>query len=419
MNKLAIFGGKQEIPDRYQNYKIPYINFNDASILKTLNDASMITYDGKGIFYKVESEFSSLFGTKYTLSTNSGTNALFSMYYAAGLTEDDEVLVPGYTFFATATPLFLLGCKPILVDCCENGNIDPEDIKNKITSRTKAIVVTHLWGIPCEMDVICKITQDNNLLLFEDYSHAHGATYDGRIVGNFGDGAACSLGAQKLITGGQGGMFTTSHKSFFYNALLIGHFNKRALTQIKDKSIYPYAYTGTGLNLRMHPFAAAIITEQIKTYPEKLAQRREVAEFMKREISNIPGLSIPFIPSKANPAWYTFPVLYDEQQCNGIRKEKFIKALQAEGCKDIDVPDSTCPISYYHTFSSGFTGTQLYNILEVSNDIELPACNIYHHKVFKMPVWIGPERFEYAKLYINSIKKVIESIDSLLEYEVA
>ena len=201
-NKLAILGGKKSVTKRPPHFLWPLINKNtERAVIRQLRDSISI-YDKSGIFDEFENAFAKLHDRKYALLCSSGTLAIHSMFVADGFKEGDEVICPAYTFFATVTPLLSTGAVPVLCDCDENGNIDPEEITKKINERTKGIIVTHMWGVPCQMDRISKICKDNKLLLLEDCSHAHGAKYNGKIVGSFGDLAAWSLQGQKNITGG-------------------------------------------------------------------------------------------------------------------------------------------------------------------------------------------------------------------------
>jgi dTDP-4-amino-4,6-dideoxygalactose transaminase len=152
---------------------------------------------------ELEENLKSYMGMKYGVAVNSGTSAILSMLDGIGIQKGDEVIVPTYTFFATASPLMILGAIPIFADCLLDGNIDPEDIKRKITSKTKAVVITHQWGIPCEMDAILEICKEHKLKLLEDCSRAHGAKYKGKKVGTFGLASAFSLQANKILSGGE------------------------------------------------------------------------------------------------------------------------------------------------------------------------------------------------------------------------
>ena len=146
---------------------------------------------------------------------NSGTAALHSAYFACGVRPGDEVIVPSYTFFASAAPMLPLGGRPIF---CEIDpatlTADPADIERRITDKTRAICVVHVWGNPARMDAICEIAKRHNLRLIEDCSHAHGATYLGRPVGSWGDIGCFSLQGQKPVSGGEAGIAVTSDPVF-------------------------------------------------------------------------------------------------------------------------------------------------------------------------------------------------------------
>lgn len=146
-----------------------------------------------------------------------------------------------------------------LVDCDETGNIAPRKIEAKISPRTRAIMVTHMWGIPCDMDEIHAVAAHHELLVFEDASHAHGAEYKGQKVGSLGDASVFSLQAQKSVTGGEDGVLLTKIDVIYYRSVLFGHYNRRSREDIPyDHELAKFAVTGMGLKLRIHPLAAAI-----------------------------------------------------------------------------------------------------------------------------------------------------------------
>lgn len=341
---------------------------------------------------EVEEKFCSDWGLKYVLLQNSGTNALLSCYYACGFKSGDEVLVQSYGFFATAMPLFFLGCKIIFVDSDENGNISVKDLQRKISRKTKAVVVTHLWGIPCKLNEIMKIINETGALLIEDCSHSHGAKYNGIVVGNFGAASAWSLGARKNITGGQGGLFSTKNRLFYERARLLGHANDKVMGDIKLPEHLPFIITGMGLNLRIHPFSALMIKIQLESHETKvLPRKREIANFFRSELSNVEGIDIPYIPENADPAWYAFPVLFNRDYFS-IDKQEFIDVVN-ENCGQslIDAPYSTRPISSFPIFES---------------KCEFPGAMDYHEKVFKFSVPSDDNRMTVASRIVDSIKKV-------------
>ncbi len=219
-SKLAILGGSKTIKKKTPHFIWPPIDKEiDCSVIKQLHETISI-YNKSGIFKEFEDAFAKYHKRKYALLCSSGTLAIHSMFVAAEFKEGDEVICPVYTFFATVTPLLFTGAKPVLCDIDENGNIDPQEIKKKITPKTKGVIITHMWGIPCKMDEIVKICKENNLLLLEDCSHAHGARYKNKIVGSFGDLAAWSLQGPKNVSGGEGRILLTNNKEFYYRALL-------------------------------------------------------------------------------------------------------------------------------------------------------------------------------------------------------
>lgn len=192
-------------------------------------------YNNDGIFGKFEETFRTFSDTPsyHALLHNSGTNALHVLYYASGLTAGDEVIVPVYTFHATVSPLMHLGVKPVFIDAHpETGNMDPSKIASAITYKTKAVIATHMWGVPWAMKEIGDICRNNGILLLEgrqlkfasvigrrtngliDCSHAHGASINGKKVGTFGDGAAWSIQGDKVVSGGEGGVSLTPNSMF-------------------------------------------------------------------------------------------------------------------------------------------------------------------------------------------------------------
>ncbi|MCQ4142743.1 aminotransferase class I/II-fold pyridoxal phosphate-dependent enzyme, partial [Chryseobacterium sp. EO14] len=239
MEKLAIHGGKSAIDLKMPHYIWPIIDKSDIVAVTNQLQETVSIYDNSGVFKEFEKKWKDLHGADFALLTNSGTSALFSLFVGVGLKESDEIICPNYTFFATITTALTLGAVPVFCDCDENGNINPEYIEGLITRKTKAVVITHIWGVPCQMDKIVAICKQYHLHLIEDCSHAHGAKYKGQLVGTFGIGAAWSLQGQKIITGGEGGILTTSSEEVYYRALLLGHYNKRCRQEIpQDHPLY-------------------------------------------------------------------------------------------------------------------------------------------------------------------------------------
>lgn len=415
-SKLAILGGVKTLNKKPPHFSWPPITKAvEISVIRQLHQSISI-YDRSGIFEEFENAFAKYHKRKYALLCSSGTIAIHSMHVAAGFKEGDEIICPAYTFFATVTPLLFTGAKPVLCDCDENGNIDPKEIRKKITKQTKAVVITHMWGIPCQMDEIVKICKENNLLLLEDCSHAHGAMYNNKPVGSFCDMAAWSLQGPKNVSGGEGGILLTDNEEFYYKALLLGHYNKRCKQEIpKDHPLYKYAVTGMGLKYRAHPLAIAIAMETFKNLDKYLAVKSFFAKKIMNELGNIKGIKISNISSKIKPSWYGFVFQYKSSELGNLPIEKFFEALQAEGLAEIDRPSSTSPLNLlplFHNPIELFPAYKNHNFSYQPGDF--PKAETFYQNAIKLSVWAFKKDIKVVEAYIRGIKKVVNNYHDLL-----
>ncbi|PZO33755.1 MAG: cell wall biogenesis protein, partial [Flavobacteriaceae bacterium] len=393
MKPLAIHGGDPSITISKPHYIWPILSEKtNEAILKQLKESISI-YDKSGIIKTFETKFSQYHNRSYSLLCNSGTSALHSMYKAIDLSVDDEILCPIYTFFATVTPILFTGATPVFIDCLPNGNIDPYKIENKINEKTKALVVTHMWGIPCEMDYIVKICEKYNLILLEDCSHSHGARYKGKLTGTFGKAAIWSLQGQKIITGGEGGILLTDDENIYYKAQLLGHYNKRCINEIPtEHNLYKFSTTGYGLKFRSHPLAVAIANEQFDNLDTWLFNKRRFAKKIIDALSSCKFLKFPNFDDM-EPSWYALIIKYDESLANNIPFTDYINALFAEGLVEIDVPKSTAPLNIYPLFNephSLFPEFYPRNLSFIDTNIYSEAEKFYNF-TFKLPVWATEE----------------------------
>ena len=163
----------------------------------------------------MEKEFKKYLGVKYAISFNSGRSAFLAILNSLELKNDDEILLQAFTCNAVPNPIIWAGLKPVYVDCDEKTfNIDIEDLKRKITQKSKVVIVQHTFGLPAEMDEILEICQKNNLILIEDCAHSLGAEYKGKKVGTFGKAAFFSFSRDKVISSVYGGMVATNDDEF-------------------------------------------------------------------------------------------------------------------------------------------------------------------------------------------------------------
>lgn len=400
-------GGEKTVTQKIPHYIWPEISLSaKKAVFEQLTTAVSI-YDKSGIYKEFEDNFAQYHDIPYALSISSGTMALYSIFVGANLQPGDEIICPAYTFFATISPIFFTGAIPVLCDADETGNINPNLIEKLITPKTKAIIVTHMWGIPCDMDAITAIAKKHNLLLFEDCSHAHGARYKGKLVGTFGDAAAWSLQGQKIITAGEGGIILTRNKEIYYRAMLLGHFNKRSMKETDPKHpLYKYAVTGFGLKLRIHPLGAALANQQFQNLDIWLKEKRKYAELFDKELKKLPGITIPSRPKDTHPAWYGYVFHYEPNAQISASIDEIYASLQAESCTVLDRPNSTCPLNLHPLFQDPGTVFKDYAGKVHYKPGDFPVAEKFHRTSLKLPTWHHPKYRTIAHQYLEAFKKV-------------
>jgi len=249
-----------------------------------------------------EQSFKELIGVKHAIAVNSGTSALQIALQAAGVGKDDEVITTSFSFIATANSILYTNAKPIFADISyDTFNIDPDDVLNKITHRTKAILPVHLYGHPAVMKALMEIAEDNDLVLIEDACQAHGAQYHKKNVGSFGIGTF-SFYPTKNMTTGEGGMITTNDPDIDICARMIhSHGSKQR-----------YLHEMLGYNFRMTDISAAIGLVQLKKLADFNAKRIENAKYLSNGLKNIPGIEIPSIRKGCTHVFHQYTIRITE-----------------------------------------------------------------------------------------------------------
>jgi dTDP-4-amino-4,6-dideoxygalactose transaminase len=414
-SSLAIRGGPKSIDESGPHFVWPRITKEaEAAVVAQLHKTVSI-YDNGGIFGEFERSFAAYHGRKFGLLFSSGTAAIHAMYTAAGIRPGDEVICPTYTFFATATPLVQIGARAVFVDSGADGNIDPERIEAAITPRTKAITVTHMWGMPCNMSRITAIAAKADLLLFEDCSHAHGAEYSSQKVGTFGVAAAWSLQGAKTVTGGEGGILLTDSEDQYAAALCFGHYNKRCKSEIRSNHpLKKYALTGFGLKLRAHPLAIALAYQQFVHLDEFILQRETFAQEMIAALGSFKFISVPRT-TNGRSSWYAFVFQYFADRAGGVPIERFHEALLAEGLLELDRPSSTAPIHNLPIFCDPPEFIPTFATSRMPRfEREFPAAAAFHARALKLPVWAFADDSRIVKAYCSGLAKVASRISELV-----
>jgi dTDP-4-amino-4,6-dideoxygalactose transaminase len=257
---------------------------------------------------KFEKAIADYLGRKYCVVFNSGTTALHSALVAYGIGQGDEVIVPSFTFIATSNAVLLAGARPIFVDIDEeNYGLDPEDIRKKITPKTKAIIPVHYGGGVCKIDEIQKIAKEHNLLLIEDAAESFGSARNGKKVGTFGDAAMFSFCQTKVFTTGEGGCIVTDDEVLSEKIRLIrGHGRKETVNFCITGEYMDYIALGS--NYRMPDMIAALGLSQIKKLDGLIKIRREKAAKFNELLAGIQGIIIPQVPSDVFHTFQEYPI---------------------------------------------------------------------------------------------------------------
>lgn len=240
---------------------------------------------------QAENEIKELFGVKNALTMTSGMAALISGLTALGIGPGNQVIVPAYTYIATAMAVVAVGAIPVIAECDETLTIDPEDVKRKITPATKAIIPVHIQGFPCNMDAICAIAKEHDLKIVEDACQADGGKYHGKRLGAIGDAGALSFNMYKLISTGEGGALLTNDNLLYQRALIYHDSNAVAFfgDQLKDVQEKMFC----GVEYRTNEIQSAMLREQLKRMDSMIDSLRLIK---KRVMDELDG-EYRFIPS--------------------------------------------------------------------------------------------------------------------------
>ena len=274
--------------------------------------------------------------TRFAVSLTNGTAALHSAMFGLGVGPGDEVICPTYTWMGSITPALTLMATPVFCEVDPKTLLlDVDDVRKRITARTKAIVAVHLWGNVCDMDALMALSEETGVPVIEDCSHAHGASYKGVPCGSIGQAGAWSLQGNKPISGGEGGMLATNDVVAFERACLLGQVNRSP--NIEGKAAEGLQYThlppmGLGVKFRAHPLAIGIASVQLKKLDAINANRRAYIKEITDGLHEIPGVSPIQAYEGAEPAgFYGFPIRYHQEEMHELPAPVFAEALRKEG----------------------------------------------------------------------------------------
>ncbi len=284
-----------------------------TSILRNGALTSAANQGGKHV-QAFENSVASFVKSKYAIAVNSGTAALQAALYALDIKKGDEVLVPSFTFVATANAIVSTGAKPVFVDILkENYTIDSDDLQKKITKKTRAIIPVHLYGNVANIERLSEITKKYNLPIIEDSAQSLGSTYKGKHTGTFFEMGCYSMYPAKVMTSGEGGFIVTNNKKLRDKLLMIRNHGM----------IHGYDTRVFGLNLRLPEINAAIATIQMKKLPNFLKSRKNNATLLSKLISDL-KIKLPHQQKNESVNWYLYTIATE-------KRDKLLKKLNEKG----------------------------------------------------------------------------------------
>ena len=259
----------------------------------------------------LENEWAAFVGRSTGLLFNSGTAAIHAALYGIDLRPGDEVITTAFTFAGTWQPILQQLGIPVFVDIDPRTyTLDASQIEAKIGPRTRAILAVHIQGLPCDMDEILDITKRHNLHVIEDACQAHGATYKGRQVGSYGTVGCYSLNSSKILTGGEGGLFVADDPDVIQRARRLRTFGEDIpeLGKLTGWNFRPYTVHSVGWNYRHQEMPAALARSQLKRLPEYVATGQRNAAYLTEQLSDVPGITPPYIPPDRTSSYYEYRV---------------------------------------------------------------------------------------------------------------
>lgn len=343
-----------------------------------------------------EMKLAEVINAQYVVAISNGTAALHAACFAAGISQGDEVITSPITFAASANCVLYMGAKPIFVDINRDTyNIEPDEIRKRITNRTKAIIPVHFTGQPCDMDKILSIAKEYNLTVIEDGAHALGAEYKGRKVGSIGDMTTFSFHPVKHITTGEGGAIATNNKELYEKLLAFRtHGITRDINKLsRNEGPWYYEQQFLGYNYRITDIQAALGISQLNKLDMFIGKRREYVGRYNKAFETLDGIVVPHQLKGAGSAWHLYVIQLELEKLAIGRKEFYNELIK----RKIGVNVHYIPV-YYHPY---------YQKLGYERGLCPRAENLYE-RIITLPLY--PQmKAEDVKYVIDNVKEIIEN----------
>lgn len=296
----------------------PHIDQKDIDAVVEVMKSGTLSLGPK--LQEFKAAFAKYIGTKHAIAVNSGTSGLHLIVKSLGIKKGDEVITTPFSFVASANCILFEGATVVFADIDKKTyNIDPKSIEKKITKKTKAILVVHVFGQTADMTAIMKIAKKYNLKVIEDACEAIGATHKGKKAGTFGDAAVFAFYPNKQMTTGEGGIIVTNDDT-------IASLCKSYKNQGRDSMAW-LGHSRIGYNYRLDEMSCALGIQQLKKINKLLAMREKVANYYYKKLGNNKNITLPFVEKNNKESWFVFVI----QLAKNINRAKVIEFLKEKG----------------------------------------------------------------------------------------
>ncbi|MFP4384962.1 MAG: DegT/DnrJ/EryC1/StrS family aminotransferase [Spirochaetia bacterium] len=423
MSELALLGGGKAVTiNKPDLFAWPIITQEDEeAVLEVLRRGGMSSTD---VTKKFEEEFAQWQKRKYALGFHNGTAALQAAMFGLKIGVGDEIICPSITYWASCLPVYSLGGTVVFADINpESLCIEPTNIEQWISPKTKAIVVVHYAGHPADMDPIMDIAEKHGIPVIEDVSHAHGGLYKGRLTGTFGEVAAMSMMSGKSFATGEMGAFVTDNREIVDRAVAFGHYDRFNADFIQTEYLKPYAGLPMGgYKYRVHQLSSAVARVQLKYYNERIKVIQDAMNYFWDLLDDVPGLK-DHRPSKESGStmggWYAAKGMYKKDELGGLSLTRFAEAVRAEGSECS--PGANLPLHLHPLFNTldVYGHGKPTRIANSDRDLRqpegsLPVAEQIGKTLFSIP-WFKHFRKEEIEQHALAYRKAAENCKALLK----
>lgn len=424
-NEPALLGGKPAlsvVPPEYN----PIGRAEEKAALRVLRGGHLSGFYGSwdprffggDEIQSFEQEWAQSFAVKHAVSVNSNTSGLMAAVGALDIEPGDEIIVSPWTMSATATAILVWNAIPVFADIEERTfNLDPAAVEARITSRTKAILVTDIFGHAAKLNELRRIARRHGLYLIEDAAQAPGAFYRGKRVGTFGDIGVFSLNVHKHIHTGEGGICVTNNDKLALRMQLIRNHAESVVADMGEREINNMI----GFNFRLTEIQAAIGREQLKRLDGILCRRNEIAAKLNAGLDGLAGLRTPLVERGCTHSYYVYPLVYDQER-TGLRRATIVAALQQEGLAvSAGYWNLHLLPMYQQKIAYGRSGFPWNGIRKTAVSYKKGICPVAESMQTERYIGFGISRYAYRDRDINAVvagfQKIWDNIDKLTAYE--